>query len=708
MLRLVPLTVTSNGKLEWHNWFHTIGGAIYDFRMWKDMDPVSSQFELYMPIIVGRASWGSGIGGSPPLHIYVTLYDVAGIKLFSVDTVQDFCIRSITASFYGSATTSSVSLAGVSYKLWQNSSGAYFSYDNGTSVMASGRFYTDPARVEIRFYIWEHNNLQPYSDEEYWVDIDGVSLLPSPLPSPSVLLVGLPAGSWYLVDGDGGVIKNATVGHSGTITAGKEQVVNGVLAGLCDYTYAKRGTFYTNTTITYNDDGNFFTVFQNSSSYGLIVRDVPANDVVNVYVGDALFKTVVSNGSPVTIPPSEITYPFSGRVEVISRPYTRPLASYAGTIEWNDQLAYSGGALVRSGSNTSLIHRALGSECNHASGWSLTYNLLTGGTPPSLSASGGYVRMDEPYLHYSGTVMEAYYRLNYPINATGENFTVSLWSDACFSFSSTGDIFVQYAEIKLYYVSGGAQHLLAATSQSLTPILNVTLTNVSPSSVITMDKIIVEVHAYARCRRGESLYSSGDWARVDYLRVNYSSVPNGFAGVPITGLQQGWRAVFGTGTYWANSSGALTIPVGASSWPSSKGVAVCPASESYITNFTPGMAYYPLTNKTYEPETDTIYYEVSSEDYSYRVELRLLSAIMVPGKSGATHVLNFTYLVYENGALRERGVPVIYVNGLRAAVTRLSDAYSTSFSTPGNVQYVNFSLVDCTGIRLACRLKVTK
>jgi hypothetical protein len=120
------------------------------------------------------------------------------------------------------------------------------------------------------------------------------------------------------------------------------------------------------------------------------------------------------------------------------------------------------------------------------------------------------------------------------------------------------------------------------------------------------------------------------------------------------------------------------------------------------------MAYYPLTNKTYESETDTVYYEVSSEGYSYRVELRLLSAVTVPGKSGATHVLNFTYLVYENGILRERGIPAIYVNGLRAAVTRLSDTYSMSFSTPGNVQYVNFSSVDCTGIRLACRLKVTK
>jgi|GEM_PF-944823 len=887
--------VTSDGYLQWHNWFHSTGGAIYDFRMWKDIAPVGSDFELYVPITTAHPS-GSGIAGSPDLHVYVNLYDATDTQLFSVDTVYNYPVRGITAWFYGANTTAVLTHTSLDLKLWQNSSGAYFSYDNGTSVMATGKFYTAPARVEIRFYIWECNKIQPYSDYEYWINIDGVVLSPATAAN-AINFNGLAAGSWYLIGNDGKVIANNTLSGSGTLsynqtslndefddentmgwaainlatlsesggylsTYGKDNtwfsdagaycalpsaklgdfwvetslkytgqsgdlsvlyltvknpsgstiayagvcdswsaanpqfaygvtggsswgsgsntmpasgtvtlrlqrtgstwtitasgaysgtwitsgstdaiagvflthnryfsspgklaqwgyirsnlpgyvspVANGTLAGLCNYTHVKRATFHANTTITYHEDAGYFILVQIPSQTTLTIQGVPANDVVKVYQGETLRKTVVSNGSSIVVTQAEIPQPFHGSVVVVSRPYLRPLAVYNGTLDWNDQLAYSGGSLVKSGSNTSLVPSALGSECNDAAGWSLTYNLVTGGTSPSLSASGGYVRVDEPYLHYSGNVMEAYYWLSYHINATGRNFTISLWSDAYFTFSSGGDIFEQYAEISSTTYLGGVQLLLATTSRSLTPIMNVTLTNVSPSSVITMDEIIVEAHAYARCRRGYSLYSSNDWVRVDYLRVNYSSVPDGFAGIPVTGLQQGWRAAFGTDTYWANSSGALTIAVGASTWPSNQVVAVYPPSESYKANFTLGMAYYPLTNKTYEPATDTIYYVVSSEGYSYRVELRLLSATTVPGKVGATHVLNFTYLVYENGALRERGIPAIYINGLRAAVTRLSDTYSTSFSTPGNVQYVNFSSVDGTGIRLACRLKVTK
>ena len=900
--RTLSLTVTSDGKLEWHNWFHTIGGAIYDFRMWKEIDPVGSEFELYMPITVGRASWGSGIGGSPPLHIYVTLYDVAGVQLFSADTVQDFCIRSITASFYGSATTSSVSLAGVSCKLWQNSSGAYFSYDNGTSVMASGRFYTDPARVEIRFCIWEHNDIQPYSDYEYWIDIDRVVLRPT--TTDAINFGGLPAGGWYLISNDGKVITNNTLSHGGTLSynqtpfmdefsdgsttrwtninlatmsesggylstysqektwgqgAGAYYVlpspqsgnfyvetsltytgqtgdlaelylavknpsgsiiayagvcdawgaanpqfaygvtdgsswgsgantmpasgyiilrlersgstwmvtasgaysgqwlitgttdavagvflihtryfasasklaqwdyvysnlpgwtspINGALVGLCDYTYIKRSTFYANTTATYHDDGNYFTLSQTPGQTALTIQGVPANDVSKVYQGDLLKKTIISNGSTIVVTQAEIPQPFDGSLMVMSRPYLHPATAYNGTLNWNDQLTYSSGTLMKSSTGAQLQQASTGSECDLTSGWAFSYNLYTGGLAPTFSSSGGYIRFDESALGDQGDppYMEAVYYMEYPLNVQGMNFTVSVSSDGCFRYRwwspGLGDwMYTGYGQITVYFVQGTTWTQIAQSAQSFTPSLTTTVANISPSNVTSVDKVVVQFYTYGRGRLGRALYMDGaQWGRVDHLRINYSKIPNGYPGVPVTGLQPGWRAVFGSDTYWVNSSGGLTIPVGASTWPSNQGVTVYPPSESYTANFTPGTVYYPLMNKTYTPETDTIYYEVSSEGYSYRVELRLLSVITVPGKSGATQLLNFKYLVYDNGVLRDKGAPIIYVNGLRAAVTKISDIYSTSFSTLGNVQYVNFSSIDGTGIRLACKLKVTK
>ena len=706
----LSLTVTPDGNLQWHNWLHTIGGAVYDFRMWKDINPVGSEFELYVPITVGRTDWNHGIAGSPTLHIYVTLYDAAGVKLFSADAAQDFAIRSLTASFYGASTSVSLYSSALNYKLWQNSSGAYFSYDNGTSVMATGKFYTAPARVEVRFYIWEYNSIQSYSDYEYWINIDRVMLRPTAAAN-AINFNGLAAGSWYLLD-NGEIVANSTVNNGGALSYGSMVPVNGTLAGLCDYAYAKRGTFYANTTVTYQEEGNYFALTQTPSQTALTIHGVPANDIVEVYQGDTLKKTVVSSGSDIVISPSDVSQPFTGSVVVISRPYLRPVASHSGTLDWNDKLTYSGGTLMKSSTGAQLQPATTGSEGSSTSGWALSYNLYAGGSNPVLSASGGYVRFDEQYLYYSddwNPTMEAWYYLEYPLGTSGKNFTVSVSSDGYFHYWATaGKILQSWGQILLYYVQGSTWTLIAQTGQSETPALATTVTNISPSSVVTIDKIVVAFHTKGVSRHGYALYNDPQWGRVDYLLINCSMVPSDYSGVSVAGLRHGWRALFGSSTYWANSSGVATIPVGSSTWPSNSCIAVYPPSECYTGGFGRGAVYYPSTTKTFTPATDTIYYEVSTTEYSYRVELTLLSTGIVPGKSGTTCTINFTYLVYDNGALRERGAPAVYINGLRAAVMKLSDAYSTFFSTPGNVQYVNFSLVDGSGIRLACKLRISK
>ena len=708
----LSLTVTPDGNLQWHNWFHTIGGAVYDFRMWKDIDPVGSDFELYVPISLGRADWQHGIGGSPTLHMYLTLYDIAGVKLFSTDAAQDFAIRRLTASFYGGNTFVSLYSSGLNYKLWQNFTGAYFSYDNGTSVMAIGKFYTAPAKVEIRFYIWEHNDLQPYSDYEYWINIDRVTLVPAAVATSVINFNGLTAGSWCLINSDGTALANSTVNNGGVLSYGSMMPVNGTLIGLCDYAYAKRGVFYANTTVTYQEEGNYFALTQTPSQTVLTINGVPANDIVKVYQGSTLKKTVTSNGSPILVSMSEIPQPFNGSIVVVSRPYLHSAATYSSTLDWNDRLTYSGGTLTRSSTEVQLQQTSTGSEGSSTSRWILTYNLVTGGTTPTLSSWDGYVRFDEQYLYSNDNwnpTMEAWYYLEYQLGASGKNFTVSVSSDGYFHYwAAAGKILQSWGQILLYYVQGSTWTLIAQSGQSETPALTTTVTNISSSIVDTIDKIVVVLHTKGMSRYGYALYNDQKWGRVDYLRINYSKVPDGYPGISVIGLQPAWQTLFGSSTYWANSSGVATIPVGSSTWPSNSYIAVYPPSECYTGGFGLGAVYYPSTTKTFTPATDTIYYEVSTTEYSYRVELTLLSTSILAGKSGTTCTINFTYLVYDNGTLRERGAPAVYINGLLAAVTRSSSTYSTSFSTPGNVQYVNFSSVDGTSIRLACRLKVTK
>jgi hypothetical protein len=903
--------VTSDGYLHWHNWFHTIGGSVYDDRLWRDVNP-GPYFELYFSMSSWRAEPGGGVAGAPPLNIWVSLYDSSGTKVASVYIVYNMRFSSPTVSVYNSNTTAS--LGNLNFKLWQNSTGAYFSSDNGTTSVYVGQIYTEPTRVEIRFYIWEYNSMQPYSDSEYYVNMDKLVIRPLTSSSNDIALSGLPAGSWYLLDTSGNVLMNtnttvhgsalsytnrplegdefsdgvvqgwtgvnlATLSESGgylntvpidntwwptynslgagayhalyasaqdfwveteltytwqsgalsqmylavrdasgqvlayigvndawawdgctpafaygvwtgsswtswgtsenavpasgtvtlrisrsgstwTLTAsgaytgtwtvagtaspaagvylmhtkyfnypcdlakwnyvrtnipGAPQPVSGTLAGLIDYTYVKRGTFCANTTVTYYHDGNYFTVAQTPSQTALTIKGVPANDVVKVYQGTTLKKTVVSSGADIVISTSDVPQPFDGSIVVVSRPYMRPLASYSGTINWNDAFTYSGGALTKSSTGAQLQQATAGSECSTTAGWTFTYNLVTGGITPTFSSSSGYVRFDESYLYYdTGPYgddpprIEAYYYLDYSLNITGQNFTISISADGgnmqykWYSSALRDWVYTGYGEIKVYYLQGGTWTLIAQSAQSSSPSLTTSVANILSSSVATVDKVRVEFHTIGVAGAHIALYMVGpQWGRVDYLRVNYTKIPDGYPGVPVTGLQPGQFAVFSGKTYWANSSGAAVIPPSAATWPFTGTVAVYPPSESYTGTFAPGNIYYTKTTKVYSQSTDTLFYELDTASYTYRAELKLLS--VSPATAGGSQNVTFTFKVYENGNLlpASASVPRVLVNGFKVDAES-AGAYTWRVRAPPGALIEAYAPA---GIRVSGRLR---
>jgi hypothetical protein len=274
---------------------------------------------------------------------------------------------------------------------------------------------------------------------------------------------------------------------------------------------------------------------------------VPANDVVKVYQGTTLKKTVVSSGADIVISTSDVPQPFDGSIVVVSRPYMRPLASYSGTINWNDAFTYSGGALTKSSTGAQLQQGTAGSECSTTAGWTFTYNLVTGGNTPTFSSSSGYIRFDESRLYYdSGPSgddpprMEAWYYLRYDINTTVQNMTVSTAADGSFTYYATADQLLEgWGEIIVYVVRGGTWTSIAQSARSTAPSLNTTVSNLYADTLTQVDSIVITFHTYARSRRGYALYSNPQWGRVDYLRVNYTKIPDGYPGVPVTGLQPG-------------------------------------------------------------------------------------------------------------------------------------------------------------------------
>ncbi len=700
---ILTLSVNPRGQLEWHNWLHMIGGAVYNFQMSKEFDPASDCFELYVPISINRPP-GPGIAGAPPLKVCLRVSDRAGTVLSSLELLYNGNLL-VTASIYSQNTTLYTSLRSLDLKIWQDQSGARISLDNGTTSIMAGRLYTPPSRIEIGFSIWEHNEVQPYSDGEFSVLIEGVTLLP--LCTEGARVQGLTAGAWYLLDSAGNEVEAATLSESGSMAVPS---MTGTLAGMCNYTYAKQGVFSADMTLTYNDRFGTFLAETGGSDLGMVVQGIPEGDVLSVYKDGVLVRSMLSNGQPLTVPRSAVAQPFSGRLEVTSRPYLRPLASYSGMLEWCDALSFSGGTLVRSangtGAQTSLAKG--GSECGSVDGWSLTYNLVTGGLPPSLSASNGLIVISEPNLSYRGggtqrVWMEAYYWLSFPFGVIGKNFSVSVLSDAAFSFSSGGTIYQQYAEITLYCESAGQRHLLASSSRSLTPRLESAVA-FSPSELVKVDSFIIEVHAYAQCHRDYALYSSNDWVRVDYLRVSCEKLPDDHL-LPVTGLRHGWSVSFGPLHYWSNSSGAVGVPIDLLPWPLPQewNISVIAPSELYSAAFEPGKAYCVRKARPHEPPPEMLFFETAAEDYCYGVELRFLSFSSSPSGSGTVHTLRFTYSVNDNGTLRQHQ-PLIRLDELPAVIVDEGGGVcSISFSLPIG-QSVRFCAVDRSGIRLSCRI----
>ena len=851
-----------NGSLSWHNWLHNTNGTLYDFSMSKAFGPLGPFFELYVPLQTVRQS-NNNMTGAPPLHVCIKLYDLTGTRLFVTNVIYDFRLRNATSSFYGATSTVTLSPTSANLKLWQNATGAYFSCDNGSSIAASGKFFTFPAKVEITFHILEQNALNKKSDYEYSINIDCITMTQK--SGGNIAFSGLDAGNWHFVDETGSLMASSNTGNGGAFTYPTGSNISGALIGLNDRIIYYRGEFFANSTITFIENlgifhadqsppkyftqsdscstilgwnasnvydasaGCFGPIATNTSIYvhawsnltspimtlpwlektfyiyasnltlnaslkvsrqsgtvisstlssisillangssityianieignddfisahffnfgkleaitglrfnfmanlsnqgalyffidnielswagdsGLTISGVPANDLVSIYEGSVLRKSYNSNGTTFSVSVADMAQKFNGSIEITHRLYMRPIASYLGNMNWNERLEYIDNVLVKSNTNSSLENYNSGSECNSTNGWSFRYNLLTGGSVPSFSAESGSLIMRESRIESNGTipVLEAYYWFDYPATITGTNITISLKSNATFQFTAGGSP-ICYAEISFYYVSRGMQHLINSSTRSLTPQLNLTCT-ISPSVITTIDKFIVEVHAYAKALHGANLYSSNDIARIDWLRINYSGVPLDYLGFQIAGLQQGKSAVIGECRYWPNSTGTAVVPLNTSNWPTAINATIFPSTQYYPEHFAPGYLYYPVIKKTHAPWSDTAFFEVCTSTYSYLVELQLISTKLFPSKTGTVCTINFSYRIFDNGIMLEDKALEICINGVKSAVAELLPfQYSTSFLLPSAYDYVLLIASDHNGIMISSKIRIAQ
>lgn len=153
--------------------------------------------------------------------------------------------------------------------------------------------------------------------------------------------------------------------------------------------------------------------------------------------------------------------------------------------------------------------------------------------------------------------------------------------------------------------------------------------------------------------------------------ISKVSTGGNHSGVLLTGLQQGWKVVV-TGEaskliLYAGRTGqvSLSVPM--------EMVTIAVFKPSAIVHYTlqQGSAYFleRTFNSPEEVASDTIFYEVSTTEYRYRVEARLLS--VVRQDSWALYSIDeitFSFRIYENGKPIHEVFPTVMIGESRTNI----------------------------------------
>jgi hypothetical protein len=853
----LSLALSPDGGICWHNWQRLLDGSAADCCLSHPVGPLGSTFELEAELHSSRSS-PSAVPGSPALHVRILLYDAFDSLLFTEELVysDDFDVA-LTRQHLSQLTTS-INAASVRIRMWQNSSGAFITHDNGSSVHGLGTFATSPSLIELRFHSDEVNDVNGQSDYEYLVFIDRISL--RSLAVDTIDFSGLQAGEWHLVSSNGDVLAQATSSHCTSLTVSASDAIEGFLSSIRSYTCSKSGIFLPNSLLAFDMEGGYFTLSEygpapfllggctrssdewqcpsgkigrftyggpystgtavyatlasdvyvksnaepwlqktvdlwastlevnatfgiemgrgtlthaqlssidltlgNSSiiainvqhalsaaaptplslrfdlgeitpirsvrfnfaleayNYarisveisdlimswhgydGMIVKGLPDGGALQVYDGGGLVESLPCDGSDLKVSLSA-SLPRECRVEVVYSPSSRPVASYDSPLGWSDRLDLVDGELRRSNTGVGLINLSRASECDNSSGWSYRWNLATGGATPAFSTQAGFLIMRQDGLTGKGSLptIEAYYWFDYPLNLTGSDFTVAVSADATFNFITNGILLSKYCEISLYAVSDGVSTLLADSPRSLTPQLLATVPFSNPETC-TVDKLVVEVHAYARSSLYSILQSYSNIVRIDYLRINSSSMPEGYPNVLVAGLGPGQYVLCGGSKFWANQSGSATVPLEGSSWPSVQSLQVFDSSECYQGPFLPGGAYCPVEARVKSASGNRAFIMMSTPCYSYCEELTLVSISRGIDRSGICLTMELQYRVLDNGTISEPRKIDLYADGSRVNVIRNGFCcYTVHFNVYPNAESIRLAAVTDSGMTIRC------
>ncbi|MEJ5293461.1 MAG: hypothetical protein WHS82_07695 [Candidatus Methanosuratincola sp.] len=686
----LSLNVTG-GALTWTNNDVNRTKGTYNFTLWKAFDRPHYAYDLAIDVYAAK---GTARTSSPPLYLTITAYDPNMVPIVTIrfNTSGTRLYGNASAyggdpvaldSFYNAACTFTISSGGYGRQasLRQN--------DSEKLAFAS----LTPAKYLSFNYFMNETAYSSY-DRAYSVKIEGVLLISASEPPA---LFGVPAGKWWYTVSDGETVEWEVAGGTGALD----------LAGIPT---AFNGEFLSSTTGAWRPQGlSVFSVSGgrlSTKGIGAEIKDNGLTEPAASFPGASYALPAEGEGDfyvtvSVALSFADYRQQYASRIGLAITDTAGNIIAYltagfyhtkmTSPSSMNLQDCYfgvfpnyaEGGTKLRPGSSLTVNISRTGS----------TWRIVCPETETDYTGTGTTAPIGGILLHHSNTVNDMgagwdYVRTSLPaeMGVLSGNpiqraaMTGTFYANTTLTFrtansgmpllvltsrqDSDGLKFEGLSEgdvVTLYGPDGTTAY--NATVPKGTTVFTVTGVGLpfAGTALVTSGPNLGHIAQYTdTLSAGDELTLTCDDRGACSLLKTFAG--GNWSGVLVKGLQQGWRTVAKYGNsdvvLYAGKAGEVLVlmptPIGA--------VSVFKPAFTVNSTLQRGTAYV-LEREPGFPEveaTDTIFYEVSTNGYRYRVEVQLLSAEQQPsGTVGSLNKVTFAFRVYEDGKLMQERAPVV-------------------------------------------------
>lgn len=713
----ISLNVTG-GALTWTNNDVSRTKGVYNFTLFKGFDHPLYAYDLVINIYVAK---GTARTNSAPLYLTITAFDPNMIPIVVLRFNTSGTRLNGNASAYGGAAVALDSFYNAP-STFTVSSGGYgaqsFLRQNASQKLAFASL-TPMKYLSINYFINEM--AYPNYDTSYAIKVEAISLAPA---AAAPAIINAPAGEWWytLHDGQTTAWTVPPGNGSGTLDlANLPTTFNGEFSsattggwkpqGLSVFSVSggKLNTKGSGTEIANNGLGQPSSAF--AGAYYALPAQVGGDFYVAVRVDLSGWTTTPSYAARIGVAITDV----SGNIMAyLTASFYNPKMS--STVNLQDRYygvqpnAAEGGTLLRGGRSSLTVN---------ISRTGSTWNIYCPETETNYTVTGSTAAIGGILLHHANTENSMnggwdYVRTNLPAEIgilSGNAYqraarTGTFYANTTITYTATDSGMpllvsttrqdseglrfagVSEGDVVMLFGSEGSPVYNATVPEGATGI---TVTGVqlplAGTALVTSSNSRPTAQYLGAIYSGETLtLTCGDQGACSLLKA---STGGNWSGVLVTGLQQGWKVVATSGGSDAVLYASYTGQVLVSLPTEIDAISVFKPTAAVHSTLQQGAKY--VLERTLNPDvatTDTIFYEVSTTGYRYRVEVQLLSVgRQTSGMLGVLNKMAFTFRIYEDGGLMRESVPVVMIGetGITIPVSK-TGAYTFAALIPTGSQ----------------------